>query len=57
VYGIISWLYILYVVILGRVSWFTGRIVTFVRVRGILIDLKKINPILKKMYLQSNVEK
>ncbi|MFF2500980.1 MULTISPECIES: hypothetical protein [Peribacillus] len=47
-------LYILYAVILGIVSWFTGEIVTFVMLGAILIALNNINLTLKKIYLQNN---
>ncbi|MCK1985755.1 MULTISPECIES: hypothetical protein [Peribacillus] len=49
-----NWLYILYAVILGIVSWFTGEIVTFVMLGVILIALNNINLTLKKIYLQNN---
>ncbi|CAH0314433.1 MULTISPECIES: hypothetical protein [Bacillaceae] len=49
-----NWLYILYAVILGIVSWFTEEIVTFVMLGVILIALNNINSTLKKIYLQNN---
>ncbi|MFF2458717.1 hypothetical protein [Peribacillus simplex] len=49
-----NWLYILYALILGVVSWFTGEIVTFVMLGVILISLNNINSTLKKIYLQNN---
>ena len=49
-----NWLYVLYAVILGIVSWFTGEIVTFVMLGVILIALNNINLTLKKIYLQNN---
>lgn len=49
-----NWLYILYAVILGIVSWFTEEIVTFVMLGVILISLNNINSTLKKIYLQNN---
>ena len=49
-----NWLYVLYAVILGIVSWFTGEIVTFVMLGVILIALNNINSTLKKIYLQNN---
>ena len=49
-----NWLYILYAVILGIVSWFTGEIVTFVMLGVILIALNNINTTLKKIYHQNN---
>ncbi|MCK1985661.1 MULTISPECIES: hypothetical protein [Peribacillus] len=49
-----NWLYILYAVILGIVSWFTGEIVTFVMLGVILIALNNINLTLKKIYFQNN---
>ncbi|MGE7591033.1 hypothetical protein [Peribacillus sp. NPDC101480] len=49
-----DWLYILYAVILGIVSWFTEEIVTFVMLGVILIALNNINSTLKKIYLQNN---
>ena len=45
---------ILYAVILGVVSWFTGEIVTFIMLGVILIALNNINSTLKKIYLQNN---
>ena len=49
-----NWLQVLYAVILGIVSWFTGEIVTFVMLGVILIALNNINSTLKKIYLQNN---
>ena len=48
-----NWLYVLYAVILGIVSWFTGEIVTFIMLGIILIALNNINVTLKKIYLQN----
>lgn len=47
-------LYILYAVILGILSWFTGEIVTFVMLGVILIALNNINETLKKIYFQNS---
>ena len=49
-----TWSYILYALILGVVSWFTGEIVTFIMLGIILISLNNINSNLKKIYNQNN---
>ena len=46
-------LYILYALILGVVSYFTGEIVTFVMLGFILMSLNNIHTMLKKIYLQN----
>lgn len=51
-----NFVYILYALILGVVSLFTGEIVTFVLLGGILIALNNINSTLKKIYLHNNDE-
>lgn len=45
-----NWLYGLYALILGIVSFFTGEIVTFIMLGFILIALININSTLKKIY-------
>ncbi|WP_416828430.1 hypothetical protein [Ectobacillus polymachus] len=49
-----GWIYIVYAVVLGILSFFTGEIVTFVMLGFILIALNNINSTLKKMYKESN---
>ena len=46
--------YILYAMILGVVSFFTGEIVTFIMLGMVLIGLININTTLKKLYIQRN---
>ncbi|MBB4826643.1 hypothetical protein HNO89_003924 [Sporosarcina luteola] len=47
-----NWMYSLYALILGVVSFFTGEMVTFIMLGFILIALININNTLKKMYLK-----
>lgn len=47
-------LYIVFAVVLGIVSWFTGEVVTFVMLGIILMALNNINSTLKKIYLQNS---
>ncbi|MGG3944112.1 hypothetical protein ABEV54_22145 [Peribacillus psychrosaccharolyticus] len=49
-----NFVYILYALILGVISLFTGEIVTFVLLGVIVIALNNINSTLKKIYLQNN---
>ncbi|GAB4074459.1 hypothetical protein GCM10028778_19620 [Barrientosiimonas marina] len=49
-----NWLYALYALILGVVSFFTGEIITFVMLGFILISLNNINATLKKIYKKEN---
>ena len=44
-----NWMYTLYALILGVVSFFTGEIVTFIMLGFILIALININTTLKKI--------
>lgn len=46
--------YILYAMILGVVSFFTGEIVTYIMLGMILIALININNTLKKLYIHRN---
>ncbi|WP_196493744.1 hypothetical protein [Ornithinibacillus caprae] len=46
-----NWLYILYAIVLGVVSIFTGEIITFVMLGFILLALVNINSTLKKIYI------
>ncbi|AGX06869.1 hypothetical protein B14911_13532 [Bacillus sp. NRRL B-14911] len=45
-----NWLYSLYFVILGVVSFFTREIVTFIMLGFILLSLNNINNTLKKIH-------
>lgn len=49
-----GWIYIVYAVVLGILSFFTGEIVTFVMLGFILIALNNIHSTLKKMYKEGN---
>ena len=49
-----NFVYILYALILGVISLFTGEIVTFALLGVIVIALNNINSTLKKIYLQNN---
>ncbi|MEK3800621.1 hypothetical protein MHI18_20700 [Peribacillus sp. FSL H8-0477] len=49
-----NFVYILYALILGVISLFTGEIVTFALLGVIIIALNNINSTLKKIYLQNN---
>lgn len=51
-----NWLYTLYFVVLGIISFITGEVVTFVMLGLILISLTNIHSTLKKM-LKVNKEK
>lgn len=44
-----NWMYTLYALILGIVSFFTGEIITFIMLGFILIALININTTLKKI--------
>lgn len=48
-----NFVYILYALILGVVSLFTGEIVTFALLGVIIIALNNINSTLNKIYLQN----
>ncbi|QTD40328.1 hypothetical protein [Sporosarcina sp. Te-1] len=47
-----NWMYSLYAMILGVVSFFTGEMVTFIMLGFILIALININTTLKRIYLK-----
>ena len=47
-----NWLYSMYALIVGIVSFFTGEIVTFIMLGFILIALININTTLQKIYLK-----
>ncbi|MDQ0271737.1 hypothetical protein J2S17_003625 [Cytobacillus purgationiresistens] len=49
-----NWLYIVYALILGVVSIFTGEIITFVMLGFISLSLFNINSTLLKIYHQNN---
>lgn len=51
-----SWMYGLYAVILGVISFFTGEIITFVMLGFILLSLNNINTTLKKFYKKENMQ-
>ncbi|MFJ8066426.1 hypothetical protein ACIQYS_17655 [Psychrobacillus sp. NPDC096426] len=51
-----NWLYTLYFVVLGIISFITGEVVTFVMLGLILISLTNIHSTLKEM-LKANKEK
>ncbi|WP_284140293.1 hypothetical protein [Virgibacillus sp. LDC-1] len=44
-----TWLYTIYTIVLGALSFFTGEIVTFVMLGFILLTLSNINHNLKKL--------
>ena len=47
-----NWMYSLYALILGVVSFFMGEMVTFIMLGFILIALININTTLKKIYMK-----
>lgn len=49
-----NWMYTLYALFLGIVSFFTGEIVTFIMLGFILIALININTTLKKIIKKDN---
>lgn len=49
-----NWMYTLYALLLGIVSFFTGEIVTFIMLGFILIALININTTLKKIIKKDN---
>lgn len=51
-----NWLYTLYFIVLGMISFVTGEVVTFVMLGLILIGLTNIHSMLKEM-LKMNKEK
>ncbi|UOQ44959.1 hypothetical protein MUN89_03130 [Halobacillus salinarum] len=47
-----NWMYVVYAIVLGLVSIFTGEFVTFIMLGFILISLQNINLNLKKLLKQ-----
>ncbi|MBD7945632.1 MULTISPECIES: hypothetical protein [Psychrobacillus] len=51
-----NWIYILYFIVLGVVSFFTGEIVTFVMLGFIIISLTNIHNTLKEILHKKKTE-